>query len=149
MHRDPEVLTRLVISPARSASDFKDWSGKTFRLEAELKFIDSAGKEHVVPKGVIFNGATTDPGTRVKWFNALVQWVACLFVWPMDKHAEATAFHDYVYTRPSVCIKRNDTDELFRQLLIVCGLPRWKARCMYWFVSRFGKRLWAERVFVF
>ena len=145
----PVFLTELVMSPDRRKGDFSHWDGKTFRLVTALRYRDSEGNEHEVPAGVVFNGASTDPKTRWKMFNRFIQWLACLFIWPMDKHAEATAFHDHVYTDSTICMTREDADELFRQFLILCGVSNWKARGMYIFVRKLGASRWRERSYVF
>lgn len=59
--------------------------------------------------------------------------------WPVAHHASLV--HDALYQYLNVApISKADADELFRQLLIDNGLPRWLAGFYHWFVDHFGAR---------
>lgn len=144
----PRFLTELWMRPDRNPADFGDWDGKSFRLLNDLKFIGTDGKEYKIPAGFVTNGASTDPQTRFKWFNKLGQWLACIVTRPMDQGAEAFAVHDYIYETPRICMNKLECDKLMYELLLLCGVSKWRAKVMYRFV-RLVNRGWCPRSYVF
>lgn len=62
------------------------------------------------------------------------------FLWaffpPYGKYTEAAIMHDYLYDlqdRP-----RKVADQLFYDALLLCQVPKWKAKLMYYGVRAFG-----------
>lgn len=56
---------------------------------------------------------------------------------PHDTYAKAAVIHDYLYE--NAIGTKKEADDLFKEMLEVCGLPKWKVLAMYYSVKAFGK----------
>ena len=62
---------------------------------------------------------------------------------PGDADAlRAAFFHDYIYRKQPEGWTRAKADNLFYNLLVAEGVPKWRARLAYWGVRLFGSRCW-------
>lgn len=63
----------------------------------------------------------------------------CLWWWfpPHGKWAVASVVHDYMYEQ--AISTKEDADNTFFKLLRIYGVPKTKARLMYWAVRLFGR----------
>jgi uncharacterized protein DUF1353 len=87
-------------------------------LLAPLVFLDSAGREHVVPEGFIYNG----PSFPV--------------IWGGDGEA-SSALHDHAYTRPDL-YTRAQADALLREALEAEGMGAIRRNWWWLGVRAFG-----------
>ena len=62
---------------------------------------------------------------------------------PGDSQALRAAFlHDYIYRKKPEGWTRAEADNLFYDVLVIEGVPKWRARLAYWGVRLFGSRCW-------
>jgi len=54
----------------------------------------------------------------------------------MGLYSAAAVLHDYLYQSKLVC--RALADSIFREAMLVLGVPHWKVNIMYWGVRAFG-----------
>ena len=54
----------------------------------------------------------------------------------------AALIHDYLYSGGDPEATRKDADELYRDIQIALGVPKWKAKIEYWALRAFGWRHW-------
>lgn len=55
-------------------------------------------------------------------------------------YSPAAAIHDFLYK--TGLLSKAEADMVFYDLMLRLGVPRWKARLMYWSVRLFGRRAW-------
>lgn len=54
----------------------------------------------------------------------------------------AALIHDYLYSGEDPEATRRDADDLYRDLQIALGVPKWKARLEWVFIRLFGRSHW-------
>lgn len=89
----------------------------------------------IVPMGFVTDGASIP---KFFWF----------FIGsPFDpQFAEAAVLHDWMYSSSSNhALNRLATDIVFKQMLLKAGVPKWKARLMYFAVACFGWMFWKKK----
>lgn len=62
-----------------------------------------------------------------------------------DPHevAEAAVIHDILYVNATLHkYNRKESDQIFREILLEIGVPKWRARLMYWGVRVGGAKAW-------
>lgn len=62
------------------------------------------------------------------------------------KHRKSAALHDYLYSKDGrkayPGFTREWCDEEFYLAMILCDVPKWKAKCFYWGVCALGWMAW-------
>ncbi len=86
-------------------------------------------RAYFIPKGFVTDFASIP---RPLW------WFASPTDYPVLR---ASLLHDYLY-RTGHRIDRKYADKLFYKLMVEDGMPRWKAKLVYWAVRIFAKRAW-------
>jgi len=89
------------------------------------------------PKGLVSftvdAGFETDLASRPK--------IIRMFTRKTDKSAQASIFHDWIYSGHTTLTKK-EADLAFKHGLQAAGMPAWRVACMYWGVCRFGVGHW-------
>lgn len=103
-------------------------TSRTYRLKEN--FIAFGVK---IPKGFVFDGASVP---RALWW----------FMPPMGTEADrAVVVHDWLYATHQVGTQECDrkfADKIFYELMIMDGVPKWKAKTIYNAVRLFGGSNW-------
>jgi len=77
------------------------------------------------------------------WLGAIFMAVvlAALLITPYGKPSKAAVLHDWLYH--CKIYTRKQSDQIFREAMLVCGAACWKVTAMYWAVRVFGFVSWA------
>ncbi len=62
---------------------------------------------------------------------------------PWGKYGKAAVVHDYLYLVKTRT--RKEADGIFREAMVVLGVPEWQVFVMYWAVRAFGWPAWHYR----
>ena len=92
------------------------------------------GDEYTVPKGFITDGASIPP------------WLQWLCGSPFEvPRMYAALVHDFLYSGGDPEATRADADDIFRDLQISLGVPRWQAYVEWGALRLFGKSHWVPK----
>lgn len=113
-----------------SELDLRDIDGETWLLLADLHYVSDLlhGATITVPAGTVTDLASIP---RLIWTIAP----------KTGRFDHAAVVHDWLYTTGAV--EKELADAVFREAMLVKGVSRWRAWCMWKAVAWFGGSAWA------
>lgn len=117
--------TPLVVSPL---TDGRRWR-LVFPFGYDVGY-EGSDDRITVPTGFVTDFASTPPP---------IWWL----IPPWGKYGKAAVVHDYLYMVKTRT--RKQADVIFREAMVVLGVPEWQVFVMYWAVRLFGWPAWQFR----
>ena len=97
-----------------------------FTLDEEFDYQSNDLTIYSIPKGFVTDFASTP--TSLKWLLPSI-----------GLYGKAAVLHDFLYTSPHRVTKQK-ADHIFKEAMLVLGVPNWKAEIMYQAVKLFGQK---------
>lgn len=117
--------TPLVVSPL---TDGRRWR-LVFPFGYDVGY-EGSDDRITVPTGFVTDFASTPPP---------IWWL----IPPWGKYGKAAVVHDYLYLVKTRT--RKEADGIFREAMVVLGVPEWQVFVIYWAVRLFGWPAWHYR----
>ncbi len=134
------IVVRATVYKHRDTSRWPPaWRPQNWILHEEIKY-NVGSLEHprdviTVPSGYVFDGASVPVLFTVFFPKAhpLYMKAACLHDWLYENAGR----HTY---------SREEVDEIFKEALLVLGMPKLYANCMFWAVRIGGRKYWKRNL---